>query len=42
MPKISSRLKKGIIAGVLAVGLIGSAEDLRQTAYPDPVTKGPR
>lgn len=40
MPKMSSRLKKGTIAGALAVSLIGGFEGLRQNAYPDPATGG--
>ncbi len=39
--KTSGRLKKGSMAAVLAVGLVGGFEGLRQNAYPDPATKGP-
>lgn len=35
-----SRLKSSAAATVVFVGLAGSAEGLRQTAYPDPGTRG--
>lgn len=35
-----SRLRKAGTASVMAVALVGSAEGLRQTAYPDPGTHG--
>jgi lysozyme len=35
-----SRLKKSGTAAALAVALVGSAEGLRQNAYPDPATLG--
>lgn len=36
-----SRLKKGSAVAAVAVTLVGGFEGLRQTAYPDPATKGP-
>lgn len=39
--KISSRLKKGGAVALVAVSFTGGMEGLRQTAYPDPATKGP-
>ena len=38
--KISSRLKAGGLLAALAVGTTGGFEGLRQTAYPDPATRG--
>lgn len=35
-----SRLKRNTVAAALAVGLVTSAEGVRQVAYPDPATKG--
>lgn len=35
-----SRMKKGAAVGALAVSLVGGFEGLRQTAYPDPATRG--
>lgn len=35
-----NRLHKSGIAATLAVSVIGGAEGLRQTAYPDPATRG--
>lgn len=35
-----SRIRKGGVAATLAVSLVGSAEGLRQMAYPDPATHG--
>ena len=35
-----NRLHKSGIAATMAVSLIGSAEGLRQNAYPDPATRG--
>lgn len=39
-PKRPNRLRRGAIAGTLAVSLVGGFEGLRQTAYPDPATGG--
>lgn len=36
-----SRLKKSAALAALCVSLVGGFEGLRQTAYPDPATKGP-
>ncbi|MBB3608687.1 lysozyme [Rhizobium sp. BK602] len=36
-----SKLRKGSTAAAMAVALVGGFEGLRQTAYPDPATKGP-
>lgn len=36
-----SRLKRNTTAAALAVAVVGGFEGLRQTAYPDPATKGP-
>jgi lysozyme len=36
-----SRLKKGGVAAALTISLVGGFEGLRQTAYPDPATRGP-
>lgn len=36
-----SRLKKGGAVAAVCVTLVGGFEGLRQTAYPDPATKGP-
>lgn len=38
--KISSRLKAGGFLAVLAVSFTGGEEGLRQTAYPDPASRG--
>lgn len=38
---MANRLKKGTAAAAVAATLIGGFEGLRQTAYPDPATKGP-
>lgn len=35
-----SRVRKNATVAALAVSVIGGAEGLRQTAYPDPATKG--
>ena len=35
-----SRVKKSLAVGGLAVAVVGGAEGLRQTAYPDPATRG--
>lgn len=35
-----SRLRRGGAVAALAVALVGSAEGLRQSAYPDPATRG--
>ncbi len=35
-----SRVKKSVTAGALAVSVVGGFEGLRQTAYPDPATRG--
>lgn len=35
-----SRVKRNAAIGALAVSFIGGAEGLRQTAYPDPATRG--
>lgn len=40
MPAQNKRLKNGTAAAALAVSLVGGFEGLRQTAYPDPATKG--
>jgi len=36
-----SKYKKGSAMAAMAVSLIGGFEGLRQTAYPDPASKGP-
>lgn len=36
----SNRMKKGTAIAAIAVALIGGFEGLRQSAYPDPATKG--
>jgi lysozyme len=36
-----SRLRKSAAAAAMAVAVVGGFEGLRQTAYPDPATKGP-
>lgn len=38
---MANRLKKGTAVAAMAATLIGGFEGLRQTAYPDPATKGP-
>jgi lysozyme len=35
-----SRVRKSATVAALAVGVVGGFEGLRQTAYPDPATKG--
>lgn len=35
-----SRVRKSAAVAALGVGVIGAAEGLRQTAYPDPATRG--
>ena len=37
---MANRLQKSGVAAALAVSVIGGAEGLRQTAYPDPATRG--
>lgn len=37
---MASRLTKSTAAAALAISLVGSAEGLRQNAYPDPATQG--
>jgi lysozyme len=37
----TNRLAKGGAVAALAVSIVGGAEGLRQTAYPDPATRGP-
>jgi len=36
-----NRLRKSATAAAMAVAVVGGFEGLRQTAYPDPATKGP-
>ncbi len=36
-----SRMKKGAAVAAMAAALVGGFEGLRQSAYPDPATKGP-
>lgn len=38
---MANRLKKGSAAAAACVALVGGFEGLRQSAYPDPATKGP-
>ncbi|MDR3427808.1 lysozyme [Silvimonas sp.] len=38
---IKSKLAKGSAVAVLATALVGGFEGLRQTAYPDPASRGP-
>lgn len=38
---MANRLRKGTAVAAMAATLIGGFEGLRQTAYPDPATKGP-
>ncbi|MEZ2132419.1 MULTISPECIES: lysozyme [unclassified Sinorhizobium] len=38
---MANRLKKGTAIAAMATALVGGFEGLRQTAYPDPATKGP-
>lgn len=39
-PRKRNRLHNSVLAAALATSVVGAAEGLRQTAYPDPATRG--